>query len=76
MDIRSSGDLLPDADHFYEGDDLYGDTDIRSSGEEGNKVELLPQSVMDITRERDNLHEEVEAIRQQLELKKAGAKEL
>ena len=39
-------------------------------------MELLPQSVLDITRERDNLHEEVEAIRQQLELKKAGAKEL
>ena len=36
MDIRSSGDILPDADHFYEGDDLYGDTDIRSSGVQGD----------------------------------------
>ena len=47
-----------------------------SSGEKGNKVELLHQSVTEITRERDNICEELVAIRQQLELKKARVKEL
>ena len=64
------------ADHFYKGNDLYGEMNSGLSREKGNKVELLNQSVMDITRERDSLCEELEAIRQQLELKKARVKEL
>ena len=64
-----------DADHSYEGDEPYRETASGSSGEEGNEVELLCQSVADITTERDNICEELEAIRQQLKLKKAGVKE-
>ena len=65
-----------DADHSYEGDEPYRETASGLSGEEGNEVELLRQSVTDITRERDNICEELEAIWQQLKLKKARIKEL
>ena len=65
-----------DADHSYEGDEPNGETDSESSGEKGNEVELLCHSVMNIIREKDSLHEELEAIRQQLEIKKARVKEL
>ena len=65
-----------DADHSYEGDELYEETVSESFGEEQNKVELLRQSVTDITGERDKLHEELEATRQQLKFKKVRVKEL
>ena len=65
-----------DADHSYEGDEPYKETASKSFGEERNKVELLRQSVTDVTRGRDKLREELEATRQQLKLKKARVKEL
>ena len=65
-----------DADHSYEGDELYEEAASRSLEEERNEVELLRQSVTDITGERDKLGEELEATQQQLELKKARVKEL
>jgi len=45
------------------GEDLHEDTESGSSGEEMNELELLCQSVTDITRERDTLCEELETIR-------------
>ena len=63
------------ADHSCKGDEPYKET-ASGSFEERNKVQLLRQSVTDITRERDNLREELEATRQQLQLKKARVKEL
>ena len=65
-----------DTDHSYEGDEPYEEMASGSFGEEQHKVELLRQSVTDITRERDKLCKELEATRQQLELKKARVTEL
>ena len=62
-----------DADHSYEGDEPYEEM-ASGSFEEQNEVQLLRQSVTDITRERDKLCEELEATRQQLQLKKARVK--
>ena len=65
-----------DANHCSEGDEPYEEMASGSFGEERNEVELLCQSVTDITRERDELREELETTKQQLELKKARVKEL
>ena len=65
-----------DTDHSYEGDEPYEETVSESFGGECNKVELLRQSVADVTRERDKLREKLEATRQEFELKKARVKEL
>lgn len=39
-----------DADHPYEGDNQGGDKDSESARDETSEVELLPQSVTDVTR--------------------------
>ena len=64
-----------DANYSYKGDEPYQET-ASGSFEEQNEVQLLHQSVTDITRERDKLRKELEATRQQLKLKKARVKEL
>ena len=55
---------------------MHGDSDSRSSEGETNEVELLHQSVTDVTGERDALCEELKMIRQELEIKKARIKDL
>ena len=53
-----------DADHPYEDDEQGRGTCSELSREETNKVELLCQSVTDLTRERDTLSHELETTRQ------------
>ena len=65
-----------DVEHSPAGDEQHEESGDERPAEETSELETLRQSVVDITRERDTLCDELETVRHELELEKARIKEL